>query len=235
MACPVLLQSIANWGKDIKTYAVTPLNEECGLIEWVDNLRTLRDLVIKLLRERGITPNVRQLAKAAFFALLCRLTRLSCSIMRLGIISMKHAPKYQMSLCSPRKYWQSEYYSLYLLSGWVMLIGFQVSSSPSWMVCWNVPWNRVMVCSKAKVYAVLRCHVDGWIRSRVCWNFYYLYLIFTFPGYWYFERLGDRHGENILFEEGTGGVLHVDFNCLFDKVRCKSDLRNESQLTAHRV
>lgn len=43
---------------DIKTYAVTPLNEECGLIEWVDNLRTLRDLVIKLLRERGIAPNV---------------------------------------------------------------------------------------------------------------------------------------------------------------------------------
>lgn len=43
---------------DIKTYAVTPLNEECGLIEWVDNLRTLRELVIKLLRERGIVPNV---------------------------------------------------------------------------------------------------------------------------------------------------------------------------------
>lgn len=33
-----------------------------------------------------------------------------------------------------------------------------------------------------------------------------------------FSRLGDRHGENILFEEGTGGILHVDFNCLFDKV-----------------
>ena len=34
-----------------------------------------------------------------------------------------------------------------------------------------------------------------------------------------FGRLGDRHGENILFEEGSGGILHVDFNCLFDKVR----------------
>ena len=43
---------------DIKTYAVTPLNEECGLIEWVDNLRTLRDIVTKLLRERGAAPNV---------------------------------------------------------------------------------------------------------------------------------------------------------------------------------
>lgn len=49
----------ADQGKDIKTYAVTPLNEECGLIEWVDNLRTLREIVIKLLRERGVSPNVR--------------------------------------------------------------------------------------------------------------------------------------------------------------------------------
>jgi hypothetical protein len=37
-------------------------------------------------------------------------------------------------------------------------------------------------------------------------------------------RLGDRHGENILFEEGSGGILHVDFNCLFDKV---SQYRNK--------
>lgn len=32
------------------------------------------------------------------------------------------------------------------------------------------------------------------------------------------KRLGDRHGENLSFEEGTGGIIHVDFNCLFDKV-----------------
>ncbi|KAF2097301.1 hypothetical protein NA57DRAFT_41563 [Rhizodiscina lignyota] len=29
--------------------------------------------------------------------------------------------------------------------------------------------------------------------------------------------LGDRHGENVLLESGSGGVFHVDFNCLFDK------------------
>ena len=29
--------------------------------------------------------------------------------------------------------------------------------------------------------------------------------------------LGDRHGENVLLEEGNGGTFHVDFNCLFDK------------------
>ncbi|KAJ2908041.1 serine/threonine-protein kinase M1 [Coemansia aciculifera] len=29
--------------------------------------------------------------------------------------------------------------------------------------------------------------------------------------------LGDRHCENILLDETTGSVLHVDFNCLFEK------------------
>jgi serine/threonine-protein kinase ATR len=31
--------------------------------------------------------------------------------------------------------------------------------------------------------------------------------------------LGDRHGENILLDSTTGDVVHVDFNCLFDKGR----------------
>ena len=29
--------------------------------------------------------------------------------------------------------------------------------------------------------------------------------------------LGDRHGENILFDSCTGDCVHVDFSCLFDK------------------
>ena len=31
-------------------------------------------------------------------------------------------------------------------------------------------------------------------------------------------RLGDRHGENILFHGLTGDTVHVDLNCLFEKV-----------------
>ena len=29
--------------------------------------------------------------------------------------------------------------------------------------------------------------------------------------------LGDRHGENILFDASNGDTVHVDLNCLFDK------------------
>ena len=32
--------------------------------------------------------------------------------------------------------------------------------------------------------------------------------------------LGDRHGENILFDATCGDCVHVDFNCLFKKVSC---------------
>lgn len=43
-------------------------------------------------------------------------------------------------------------------------------------------------------------------------------------------RLGDRHGENILLDEHSGDAVHVDFNCLFEKVRidCSYFFRGEA-------
>lgn len=33
----------------------------------------------------------------------------------------------------------------------------------------------------------------------------------------YILGLGDRHGENISLDSTCGDVVHVDFNCLFNK------------------
>lgn len=38
-----------------------PLNEECGLIEWVPNLVGLRPTIMNLYIERGIAPTSREL------------------------------------------------------------------------------------------------------------------------------------------------------------------------------
>ena len=38
--------------------------------------------------------------------------------------------------------------------------------------------------------------------------------------------LGDRHLENILMDSHTGDVVHVDFNCLFEKVRLLTGSRH---------
>lgn len=32
-------------------------------------------------------------------------------------------------------------------------------------------------------------------------------------------RLGDRHGENTLYDQNSGDAVHVDLNCLFEKVK----------------
>jgi serine/threonine-protein kinase ATR len=54
----------------IRTYGVIPLNEDCGLIEWIPNLIGLRFAINRIYRERGClmsntelrkrTPNVRE-------------------------------------------------------------------------------------------------------------------------------------------------------------------------------
>jgi len=41
--------------------SVVPLNEECGLIEWVPNLVGLRPTIMNLYRERGIAPTNKEL------------------------------------------------------------------------------------------------------------------------------------------------------------------------------
>ncbi|XP_071844608.1 serine/threonine-protein kinase ATR-like isoform X2 [Apostichopus japonicus] len=45
----------ARWRQlHIRTYAVIPLNEECGLIEWVPNTSGLRHILTRLYRQKGI-------------------------------------------------------------------------------------------------------------------------------------------------------------------------------------
>ena len=52
-----------------------------------------------------------------------------------------------------------------------------------------------------------------WLASRSS----YTATVATMSMTGYVVGLGDRHGENILFDETTGNCLHVDLNCVFDK------------------
>lgn len=52
----------------IRTYAVVPLNEECGIIEWVPGIKTMRDILLNLYASRKILPDyatLRQLMEEA--------------------------------------------------------------------------------------------------------------------------------------------------------------------------
>ncbi|KAJ5090417.1 hypothetical protein N7532_009101 [Penicillium argentinense] len=141
----------------IKTYAVTPLNEECGLIEWVDNLRTLRDIVVKLLRERGVAPNYTEI---------------------------RH---YLDEICADRSMSKLPLFTTKILA-----------KLPPVLHEWFIEMFP---------------EAEAWFAARL--RYTRSSAVMSMVGY--VLGLGDRHGENLSFEEGTGGILHVDFNCLFDK------------------
>jgi serine/threonine-protein kinase ATR len=139
----------------IKTYAVTPLNEECGIIEWVDGLKTLRDILFAIYKPMGVIINYKEL-----------------------------------------EMWCDE----------------AVKSKE------KLPWFTEKVLGAAppvfhKWFVQQFPEPSSWFAARLRYtrSCAVMSMVGTILG------LGDRHGENILFEEGNGGTFHVDFNCLFDK------------------
>jgi serine/threonine-protein kinase ATR len=140
----------------IKTYAVTPLNEECGIIEWVDGLKTLRDILLGLYRPLGILPDYREIEKYCEEAL------------KPGDKQILFFTEKVLGRFPP------------IFHQWFVQ---QFPEPSAWFA--------------ARLRYTRSCAVMSMVGTIL--------------------GLGDRHGENILFEEGNGGTFHVDFNCLFDK------------------
>ncbi|KAJ2039746.1 hypothetical protein H4S03_001488 [Coemansia sp. S3946] len=140
-------------GLHIRTYAVVPLNEECGLIQWVDNTAGLRHIIMKLYKARGVQISVPQI-------------------------------KALLELTTPGP-----------------AVVFTESLLPLFPSVFH-EW-------------FLQSFPDPprWLESRT--NFTRSAAVMSMVGY--ILGLGDRHCENILVDENTGSVLHVDFNCLFEK------------------
>ncbi|KAG5348071.1 ATR kinase, partial [Acromyrmex charruanus] len=140
----------------IRTYSVVPLNEECGLIEWVPNLVGLRPTIMNLYRERGIAPTNKEL-KTMLCALRDPLEKKRQ--MFLEKLLPRHPP---------------------IFGDW-----FRITFPDSY----------------------------GWYEARTA----YIRTTAVMSMVGYILGLGDRHGENILFDSKCGDCVHVDFNCLFNR------------------
>ena len=139
----------------IKTYAVTPLSEESGCIEWVEGIKPIRDILLGLYARRNTRPNYTDIRNVLNQA--CASPEQSHLFVD-QVLNLFPAVMHE---------WFNETYS----------------EPDTWFAA------RLRYARSAAVMSIVG-HVLG---------------------------LGDRHGENILLEEGSGGVFHVDFNCLFDK------------------
>ncbi|KAL1916083.1 uncharacterized protein VTP21DRAFT_6087 [Calcarisporiella thermophila] len=137
----------------IRTYAVVPLNEECGLIEWVPNTTGLRHVLMKLFRSKNITVSHQEIKQ------ILEQTQPTPQ----DVFLKKLLPKFPP-----------------VLHEWFLE---------------NFP------------------EPTSWLASRLA----YATTLAVMSMVGFILGLGDRHGENILFDELSGDIIHVDFNCLFDK------------------
>ncbi|CAL1278598.1 unnamed protein product [Larinioides sclopetarius] len=140
----------------IRTYAVVPLNEECGLIEWVPNLHGLRLILSKLYRLKGLFVTGREIrammpSKTATFE------------EKLNIFKTKFLPRF------PPVFHE---------------------------------WFKIIFPDPT-----------AWYHARLAYA--RTTAVMSMVGY--IVGLGDRHGENILFDSSCGDSVHVDLNCLFNK------------------
>jgi serine/threonine-protein kinase ATR len=141
----------------IKTYAVTPLSEESGILEWVEGIKPIRDILLQIYMRKGIRPNYAQIRNDLNEA--CKKSPVD------GGKAFLDKVQTQFPACLHE--WFTEVYP----------------EPETW-------FNARLRYARTAAVMSMTGHVLG---------------------------LGDRHGENILLQESTGGVFHVDFNCLFDK------------------
>ena len=142
----------------IRTYCVTPLNEECGIIEWVNNVSTLREILLHYYKQKDIHTNYTFIRKMLNEA--CGETK--GTVPRLAAFDS-------------------------------LLVAYP---------CVFHEWFLEMFSEPAAWFAA---------RLRYTRTSAVMSMVGTVLG------LGDRHGENILFDGRSGDTVHVDFNCLFDK------------------
>ncbi|KAI3955847.1 hypothetical protein MKW98_006207 [Papaver atlanticum] len=142
----------------IRTFAVIPLTEDCGMVEWVPHTRGLRHILQDIYTAHGkfdrhkTNPVIKRIYE-------------QCQ----GKVSEGEMLKTKILPLFPP-----------IFHKWFLT----TFSEPA-----------------------------AWFRARVAYA--HTAAVWSMVGH--IVGLGDRHGENILFDSTTGDCVHVDFSCLFDR------------------
>ncbi|CAN1771051.1 Serine/threonine-protein kinase ATR [Linum perenne] len=142
----------------IRTFAVIPLTEDCGMVEWVPHTRGLRHILQDIYSTCGKFDRQKTHPQIKRIYDQCQ-----------GKMPEDEMLKYKLLPLFPPVFHK-----------WFLT----TFSEPA-----------------------------AWFRARVAYA--HTTAVWSMVGH--IVGLGDRHGENILFDSTTGDCVHVDFSCLFDK------------------
>jgi len=161
----------------LRTFAVTCLSEETGILEWVPETSSLRNLI-----SVTYNPQADQFSKRR---------RGSCCT--------------DFSDPSMRAAYEDKCQDQYFKHGNLTRAGelfeeLMLKEYPPVFFWWFVQQFR---------------DPHAWYEARTLWTM----SVAIWSGVGHVLGLGDRHSENILVDTSSGECVHVDFDCIFDKVR----------------
>lgn len=162
----------------IRTYGVIPLNEDCGLIEWIPNLMGLRYIINRIYKEKGIFVSNGELKK--------KIPQLTDTIVRKRHLFEKGIARIIFT-----------HHHLFLTFFFIDLTELLPKFPPVF----------------SEWFLSTFPDPQDWFLARL--NYVRTTAVMSMVGF--IVGLGDRHGENILFDAGCGDTVHVDFSCLFNK------------------
>nr|GEW19318.1 serine/threonine-protein kinase ATR [Tanacetum cinerariifolium] len=142
----------------VRTFAVIPLTEDCGMVEWVPHTRGLRHILQDIYISSGKFDRQKTNPQIKRIYDLCQGKMTEDEMLKNKILPM-FPPAFHK---------------------WFL----NTFSEPA-----------------------------AWFRARVAYA--HTAAVWSMVGH--IVGLGDRHGENILFDSTTGDCVHVDFSCLFDR------------------
>ncbi|KAK8456228.1 hypothetical protein SEVIR_4G295900v4 [Setaria viridis] len=142
----------------IRTFAVVPLTEDCGMVEWVPNTRGLRHILQDIYITHG------------------KFDRMKTNPQIKKIYDTFHGKMPDDEMLKKK-----------------ILPMFPPVFHKWFLTTFSEP--------------------AAWFRARVAYA--HTTAVWSMVGH--IVGLGDRHGENILFDSTTGDCVHVDFSCLFDR------------------
>lgn len=158
----------------LRTFSVTCLSEDCGILEWVPNTDSLRNVVMNSYNAQADPHSTKRRGRriGAFADPNLRRTYEKC---------------------------QDMYFKGGNLSRAVEMFDEKfLSNYPPVMYWWFIQ-------------NFLDPH--SWFEARMAFTL----SAATWSAVGHVIGLGDRHSENILIDTSSGGCVHVDFDCIFDK------------------
>ncbi|KAF2357789.1 Phosphatidylinositol 3-/4-kinase catalytic domain [Trinorchestia longiramus] len=210
-------------GNLVTGQGVVPLNEECGLLEWVHDLHGLRCVLHKIYREKGIYMPAAELKLYMCKQDVSLETKLDIFINKL---KARHPPVlgewFFRTFPHPHTWSVGD-----VQAGDVQAVGwgsYHCTTSTSVPLCHRyqrttVPlyhkYQRTTVPQVPAYHCTTSTSVPLYHRYQARRAYCHTAGVMSMVGY--VLGLGDRHGENINLDSHTGHIVHVDFNCLFNK------------------